>query len=99
MRITTRLKSSVVFGQTNSPLSTARVLIDAVGYVCSESVKCDDCLPKTLGDELTLSLAVTLNQDWSIEFDIFVISSQTLASSFRQSNCIHCDKNLSLYCH
>ena len=29
----------------------------------------------------------------------FVISSQTLASSFRQSNCIHCDKNLSLYCH
>ena len=60
MRITTRLKSTVgIFGQTNSPLSTARVLIDAVDYVCSESMKCDDCLPQTLGDELTLSLAVT----------------------------------------
>ena len=45
------------------PLSTAWVLIDAVGYVCSESVKCDDCLPQTLGDELTLSLVVALNQD------------------------------------
>ena len=62
------------------------------GYVCSESVKCDDCLPLTLGDELTLSLAVTLNQDWFIKLDIFVISSQTLACSFRQSNCIHCEK-------
>ena len=63
MRKTTRLKSGWGFGQTNSPLSTAKVLIDAVGCVCSESVKCDDCLPQTLGKELTLSLAVTLNQD------------------------------------
>ena len=31
MRKTTRLKSGWGFGQTNSPLSTARVLIDAVG--------------------------------------------------------------------
>ena len=63
MRKTIRLKSGWVFGLQNSPLSTAKVLIDAVGYVCSVSVKYDDCLPKTLGDELTLSLAVTLNQD------------------------------------
>ena len=70
-----------------------------LGYVCSESVKCDDCMPQSLGDELTLSLVVTLNQDLTIKLDIFVISSQTLASSFRQSNCIHCDKNLSLYFH
>ena len=69
------------------------------GYVCSESVKCDDCLPQTLGDELTHSLAVTLNQNWFIKLDIFVVSSHTFASSFRQSRCIHCDKNLSLYCH
>ena len=52
-----------VFGLTNSPLSTAKVLIDAVGYVCLESVKCDDCMYQTLGDELTLSLAEALNQD------------------------------------
>ena len=63
MRKTIRLKSVWVFGLTNSPLSTAEVLIDAVGYVCSESVKCDDCLPQSLADELTLSLAMTLNQD------------------------------------
>ena len=31
MRKTTRLKSGWGFGQTNSPLSTAKVLIDAVG--------------------------------------------------------------------
>ena len=62
MRKTTRLKSSVGFWPDKSPLSTARVLI-GVGYVCSELVKSDDCLPQTLGDELTLSLAVTLNQD------------------------------------
>ena len=36
------------FGLTNFPLSTAGVLIDDVGYVCSESVKCDDCLLQTL---------------------------------------------------
>ena len=46
-----------------SPLSGARVLIDAVGNVCSESVKCNHRLPQTLGDESTLSLEVTLNQD------------------------------------
>ena len=63
MRKTTRLKSGGGIWPNKSPLSTARVLIDAVGYVCSESMKCDDCLPQTLGDELTLSLAVTLNQD------------------------------------
>ena len=62
MRKTTRLKSGWGFGQKNSPLSIARFLM-LWGYVCSESVKCDDCLPQTLGDELTLSLAVTLNQD------------------------------------
>ena len=63
MRKTTRLKSGVCFCPDKYPLSTARVLIDAVSYVCSESVKCDDCLPQTLGYELTLSLEVTLNQD------------------------------------
>ena len=63
MRITTRLKSSVGIWPDKFPLSTARFLIDDVGYVCSESVKCDNCLPQTLGDELTLSLAATLNQD------------------------------------
>ena len=56
---TIRLKSGVGI----SPLSTAKVPIDAMGYVCSESVKYEECLPQTLGDELTLSSAVTLNQD------------------------------------
>ena len=45
------------------PLSTAKVLIDVGGYVCPESVKCDECLPQTLGDELTFSSAVTLDSD------------------------------------
>ena len=63
MRKTIRLKSGVGSGLTNYPLSTAKFLIDAVGYVCSESVKSDNFFPQTLGDELTLSLAVTLNQD------------------------------------
>ena len=45
------------------PSPTAKVLIDAVGYICLESVKCDCCMYQTLGDELTLSLAETLNQD------------------------------------
>ena len=62
MRITIRLKSSVGIWPDKFPPSTARVLIDDVGYVCSESVECD-CLTQTLADELTLSLAVTLNQD------------------------------------
>ena len=51
------------FCLSNYPLTTAKVLIDVVGFICSESVKCDDCLPKTLGYELILSLAVTLKQD------------------------------------
>ena len=38
-------------------------MIDAVGYVSSESVRCDDCFPWTLGYELILSLAGTLNQN------------------------------------
>ena len=73
MRKTIRLKSGMGFWPDKSPppLSTAKVLIDDVGYVCSESGKCDDCLPQTLGDELTLSLAVTLNQDLFIKFNIF----------------------------
>ena len=75
MRITIRLKSNVGIWPGKPPLNPARVLINAVGFVCSESVKCDECLPKTLGDELTLYLAVTLNKDWSLEFDNFVISS------------------------
>ena len=52
----------MVFGLTNSHLSTVKVLIDAVGYVCLESLKFDDCLCQTLGDELTFSLAEILNQ-------------------------------------
>ena len=53
----------MVFGLTYSLLSTAKVLNDAVGYAWSQLVKCDDCLPHTFGDELTLSLVVILNQD------------------------------------
>ena len=56
------LKSSVGIWPDKFPLSTAKVLSDAVGYVCSESVKCD-CLPQTLGGELTLYSAMTLKQD------------------------------------
>ena len=37
------------------------VLIDAVDYVCLESVKCDESIYQTLGDELTLT--ETWNQD------------------------------------
>ena len=58
-----QLKSGVDFWLDKSPLSTAKVLIDAVGYVCLESVKYDACMCQTLGDELTLSLAEILNQD------------------------------------
>ena len=52
-----------VFGLTKSSLSTAKVLIDAVGYVSLDSMTCDDCMCQTLVDELTLSLAEILNQD------------------------------------
>ena len=41
------------------PPNTANVLLDVVGYICSESLKCDNCLPRTLGVELRLSLVVT----------------------------------------
>ena len=68
MRTTARFKSRVGFGLTNSPLSTAEVLIDDVGYVCLESVKCDDCMCQTSGDVLTLYLAETLSikANWSL---------------------------------
>ena len=58
-------KSGVGFWLTPPPPPpcTAKVLIDAVGYVCLESVKYDDCMCQTLRDELTLSLAETLNGD------------------------------------
>ena len=57
MMKTARSKSGV------SATCTAKVLIDAVGYVCLASVKYDDCMCQTLGDQLTLSLAETLNGD------------------------------------
>ena len=47
---------------TNFPLNTAKVLIDAVGYVCYESVKCDDCALQTSRNELTLSPSVPLHE-------------------------------------
>ena len=87
-----------VFGLTNSPLSTARVLTDAVGYICLESMKCGKCVCQTLGDELTLSLAETLNQDWLITLSIFFIPSQTLPCSIRQYNYIYYNQNLPLHC-
>ena len=88
-----------VWGLTYPPTptptpSTANVLIDAVGYVCSESVKRDDYLPRTVGDELTRCLAVTLKRNQLIKFDVFVISSQTLSNSIKQINCIHYNQNL-----
>ena len=61
------------FGLAKFPQSTAKVLGDAVGYVCFESVKCDDCMFHTLGGELTLSLAETLHQDKFITLSILVI--------------------------
>ena len=71
MRKTAGFKSGVCFALTDSPLSTAKVLIDVVGYVCLESVKCDDCICQTLEDELTLSLEETLNQDELVTLSIF----------------------------
>ena len=62
MRKAAHFKSGVGFWLDRFPPSTAKVLIDAVGYVCLESVKWDYCMCQTLGDELTLSLAETLNQ-------------------------------------
>ena len=64
MRKTACLKPGVGFWRDKSPhLSAAKVLIDTVGYVCLESVKCDECMCRTLGDELALSFAETLHQD------------------------------------
>ena len=62
MRLTAASYQVWVYGLDKFPLYTVKVLFDAVGYVCLESVKCDDCVRHTLGDELTLSLAVTLSQ-------------------------------------
>ena len=103
IRKTIRLKSGWGFGQKKCPppppLSTARVLIDAVGL----------CLLRV--SEVWWLFAPVLRR-WNNSFSdsnfkprlvyktwFFVISSQTLASSFKQSNCIYCDKNLLLYCH
>ena len=99
-RKTTRLNSGWGFGQTNSPLSTARILIDDVG-LCLLTVS-----------EVWWLFAPDLRR-WINSFSgsdfkprlvyktwyFVIISLQTLTCSFRQSNCIHCDKNLSLYCH
>ena len=54
---TARFKSGVGFWLETPPppLSTAEVLIDAVGYVCVESVKCDHRMRHTLGDEFSFS--------------------------------------------
>ena len=46
--------SCIICGELQA--TTLGVLIDAVGYVCIESVKYDDCMCET-------SLAETLNQD------------------------------------
>ena len=72
-RLVTRSYSGVGFGLDKFPPSTAKALIDAVGCVCCQ----------TLGAELTLSLVETLNQNNLITLSIFVIPSQTLASSIR----------------
>ena len=81
----------------NSPLSTVKFLIDSVGYICSESVKCDNCLLQTLEDELTFSLAEAFKTRayWS-RLVLFVIFSQTLARGFRQCNCMHYNHEMPL---
>ena len=86
MRKTAHSKSGVGFDLTNSPLSTVKVLIDAVGYVCLESVKCDNGICQALGDLLTLSLSETLNKDSLITPSIFVIHSQNLTRIIKQYN-------------
>ena len=52
-----------VFVLTNSHPSTAKDLIETVGYVCTESLKCDDCVCQTMRDELTFSPVDTLAHD------------------------------------
>ena len=94
MRKTTRLKSGWGFGQTNSPLSTAKVLIDAVGL----------CLLR-VSEEWWLfapDLRRRINSFSGSDFKprlvyktwYFCYFSQTLTSSLRQSNCIHCDTKI-----
>ena len=53
---------------------------------------------KDTGDKLTLSHAVTLNQEHLITIDIFAVSSQSLASSVRKYNCGHYNQNIPLHC-
>ena len=72
MRKTTRYSSALRFGAWQILLlSTAEVLIEAVGYFYLKSVKCDDCVFQALKDELTLSLAVTSDHNWLIPLGIF----------------------------
>ena len=52
-----------VFGLTNSPLNTAKVLNDNVGHSCSESMQCGGSLLQTFTDEFIISPTVTLHQD------------------------------------
>ena len=84
--------------QMPPPLVIAKVLVDAVGYVCLASVKYDDSMCQILGDELTISLVETLMEAYLITLCIFVIPSQTLTSSIKQYNCICYDQNLPLHC-
>ena len=99
MRKTTRLKSGWGCGQTNSPLSTARVLIDVVGLCLLRVSEVWRLFAPDLRRWINSFSGSDFKPRIDIKLYIFVISSQTLTGSFRQSNCIHCDKNLSLYCH
>ena len=53
----------VGFWPYKSPISKAKSLIDGVCYVWSDSVKCEQCVSYTSGDELTLFPTVALNYD------------------------------------
>ena len=50
------------------------------------------------GDGSTLSQAITSSQYHIVTSDIIVVSSQTLASSIRQFNCLYCIHTLPLHC-
>ena len=63
MRKTNRLNSGWGFGQTNSPLSTARVLIDAVGLCLLRVSEVWRLFAPDLRRWINSSLAVILNQD------------------------------------
>ena len=78
------LGKSTCFSSTLGFCLTPKVLIEALGYVCSELMKCDDCVFHTLDDESTLSPAVPLSHDYLITPGIFVISSKSLAIIIRQ---------------